>query len=83
MRARPKISNALRAADLMRAGSLLMQMHDGRALSWFLVPGGEVTARVAAELLARPDVQSNYDGLFPGISQTFRLKRPQGQSGAS
>jgi hypothetical protein len=40
---------------------------------WFIVPGGEVSEKVASELLNRPDVQPNNDGLFPGLSQTFRL----------
>jgi hypothetical protein len=48
-------------------------MHTHTGLCWFIVPGGEVSAAVAAELLKRPDVQPSGDGLFPGISQTFRL----------
>jgi hypothetical protein len=69
-----KTKTVLQAADLMRAGSTLMQMHSRNGLRWYLVPGGEVTERVAAELLARSDVQPSNDGLFPGISQTFRLR---------
>jgi hypothetical protein len=75
-----RISNTSHAADLMRSGSALVQMHDIAAvrLRWYIVPGGEITERIANELLARPDVQPSSDGLFPGISQTFRLraKRP-------
>jgi hypothetical protein len=73
---RRKITSALRAADLMRAGGVLMQMHERHGgLAWFIVPGGEVTTTVAEELLRRPDCQPNRDGLFPGISQTFKLGR--------
>jgi hypothetical protein len=61
------------AADSMRAGSVLTQMHTRTGLKLFLVPGGEVSERVAAEIIERPDVQPDGDGLFPGISQTFRL----------
>jgi hypothetical protein len=72
-----KITTASHAADLMRSGSTLVQMHDIAAvhLRWYLVPGGEIPSRIANELLARPDVQPSRDGLFPGISQTFRLRR--------
>lgn len=72
-----KRMTSARAADLMRAGSVLRQMHTRTGLKWFIVPGCEVTEKVAAELLERPDVQPSGDGLFPGISQTFRL----GQAG--
>jgi len=50
-------------------------MHTRTGLKWFLVPGGEVSEKVAVELIERPDVQPDGDGLFPGISQTFRLGR--------
>jgi hypothetical protein len=67
------INKAHRAADLMRRGGVLQQMHTRTGLKWFIVPGGEVTAAVAKELLGRADVQPSADGLFPGISQTFKL----------
>ena len=70
-----KISKVDRAADLMRTGSALVQMHNANGVGWYLVPGGEVLAKVASALLERPDVQPSNDGLFPGISQTFKLKR--------
>ena len=63
------------AADHMRTGSVLTKMHTRTGLKWFLVPGGEVSEKVAAELIERPYVQPDGDGLFPGISQTFRLGR--------
>jgi hypothetical protein len=68
-----KITNARKAADLMRLGGILARMNTSRGPCWFIVPGGEVSAKVATELLNRPDVQPNSDGLFPGLSQTFRL----------
>jgi hypothetical protein len=69
-----KINTVLQAADLMRAGGILTQMHSKAGLRWYIVPGGEITERIADGLLARPDVQPANDGLFPGISQTFRLR---------
>jgi hypothetical protein len=70
----PKIRTVLQAADLMRAGGTLQKMHGNSGLRWYVVPGGEITENVASALLARPDVQPANDGLFPGISQTFRLR---------
>jgi hypothetical protein len=71
---RKPVITTSRAADMLRSGSTLVQMHSKDCLRWYIVPGGEVTGRVANELLARPDVQPSNDGLFPGISQTFRLR---------
>jgi hypothetical protein len=64
-----------RAADLMRTGSALVRMHTRDGTAWFLVPGGEVSEKMARALIQRPDVQPMSDGLFPGISQTYRLGR--------
>jgi hypothetical protein len=66
---------ASQAADLMRAGSALRQMHTRHGIKFFLIPGGEVSDKVAAELIERPDVQPDADGLFPDTAQTFRLGR--------
>jgi len=71
---RAKTIKASRAADdLMRQGGILARTHTSTGLRWSTDSGGEVSAAVAAELLKRPDVQPNDDGLFPGLSQTFRL----------
>lgn len=73
-----KITSA-KAADMMRAGGTLQQMKTKHGPKWYIVPttrggdGGEITEEVAVELIERPDVQPGGDGLFPGISQTFRL----------
>ena len=62
------------ALDLMHEGSRLMQMNkSGDAQAWYLVPGGEVSAEIANEIMNRPDVRANEDGLFPGISQTRKM----------
>jgi|RhiMetdeSRZDD1v2_1073273.scaffolds.fasta_scaffold84704_3 hypothetical protein len=71
------------AESLMRVGHPLMQMHTPTGKSWFIVPGGEVSNADAKTLLERPDVQPNQDGLFPGISQTWKVRsiaRPLGEN---
>ena len=70
---RAGITKFFQAVDRMRKGGILMQMHTRIGLCWFIVPGGEVSPAVADKLLERSDVQPSEDGLFPGISQTFRL----------
>jgi hypothetical protein len=63
------------AVDLMRDGRRhLVQMHTVGGKKWFLVPGGEVKGEIAQALLARPDIQPSNDGLFPGISQTYKFR---------
>ena len=71
----PKVTERA-AVELMRAGRrCLVQMHTHRGVKWFLVPGGEIRNELAETLLARPDIQPSHDGLFPGISQTYRFRR--------
>jgi hypothetical protein len=62
------------ALELMREGRPLMKLHTVRGRRWFVVPGGEVSDRVAERILQRPDVQPHQDGLFPGCDQTFCLR---------
>jgi hypothetical protein len=63
------------AIELLRSGQrYLAQMHTRAGRKWFIVPGGEVDTKIAQELLARPDIQPANDGLFPGISQTFKFR---------
>lgn len=64
-----------KALDMMSTGSLLMQMNKpGDMPAWYLVPGGEIDEVVAKDLLKMENVKPNNDGLFPGISQTWRMK---------
>ncbi len=63
-----------KAVDLMHEGSLLMQMNkSGDAKAWYLVPGEEVSDDVAQAIQAMANVHANEDGLFPGISQTWKM----------
>jgi hypothetical protein len=50
-------------------------MHERDRIRWFVLPGGQVSDEVAARILKRPDVQPHHDGLFPGCSQIFQLKK--------
>jgi hypothetical protein len=59
-----KINDVRTAADLMRRGRPLVQMHKRNGVGWYMVPGGELTERVALTLFERPDVQPSGDGLF-------------------
>jgi hypothetical protein len=64
------------ALELLREGSLLMQMHySGDRTRWYVVPGGQIADNVAERILARKDVQPYDSGLFPNHPQTFRLAR--------
>lgn len=64
-----------KALDMMHEGSALMQMNkSGDSKAWYLVPGGEVSGDVAQAIIAMPNVHGNEDGLFPGISQTWKMK---------
>jgi len=64
-----------KALDLMHEGSLLVQMNKaGDAKAWYLVPGGEIDDVVAQDLIKLKNVHPNNDGLFPGISQTWKMK---------
>jgi hypothetical protein len=70
------------ALEYLREGSLLMRMHhSGDRLRWYIVAtercqgGGQIADAVAERILRRNDVQPHNDGLFPGCSQTYRMRR--------
>lgn len=64
-----------KAVDLMNTGSLLMQMNKpGDAKAWYLVPGGEIPDDIAQSLINMANVHPGNDGLFPGMSQTWKMK---------
>jgi hypothetical protein len=66
----------LRVKDRMREGAHLMQMHTPYGKKWYVVPGREVDDEIAKRIISEPDVVSSHDGLFPGISQTYKIGRP-------
>jgi hypothetical protein len=64
-----------KCVDLLGRGSRLVNMtkpEGGRG--WYLVPGREITEDVAQKLIARPDVFAEGDALFPGMTQTHRMR---------
>jgi hypothetical protein len=63
------------ALKLMREGRPLIRLHSVNGLRWYVVPGGQVADVVAARILRRRDVQPGRNGLFPGVSQTFWLRK--------
>lgn len=75
MKKKQSLTNLQRVLDEMRFdGGTLLQMHTKSGLAWFLVPGGEVAPSIVPKILEHPNIQPSHDGLFPGISQTFKWK---------
>jgi hypothetical protein len=75
-RSTKKITTAAAVGLMRKDRRCLAQMHTGSGLKWFIVPDGEVTDKVAKALLEHPRIQPANDGLFPGISQTYRFVSP-------
>jgi hypothetical protein len=65
---------ASKAFDRMRTGSRLVHMHARGGHNWFVVPGGAVTDDVATKIRSHTSVVAQEDGLFPGLSQTWRMR---------
>jgi hypothetical protein len=63
-----------RAIDiLLHRDGRLVEMHSGCGREWFILPGGgRVKPTDAFKIVGRPDIIGNEDGLFPGVSQTWR-----------
>lgn len=52
---------------------ILMHSNQDELDTYYVVPGGPVTTKDAAEIISRPDVHPAKDGLFPGCDQSWRL----------
>jgi hypothetical protein len=63
----------LRVKDRMRDGASLMQMNTAQGKRWYVVPGREVDEEIARRVIAEANVFPSQDGLFPGISQTYKI----------
>jgi len=70
-----------KAMDRMRTGSRLVHMHARGGRNWFVMPGGAVTDEVATKIRSHPRVVASEDGLFPGLSQTWRMQSFVGSDG--
>ena len=68
-----------KALDALRKGSVLLCMNENspEGYSWFVIPGGRVRVEDVDVILKHPKLEARKDGLFPGISQTYRM-RPSG-----
>jgi hypothetical protein len=67
-----------RAIEAMRKpDTRLVCMNSGKAIggvAYYVVPGGAVDQVVADKIMAHPLVRAGHDGLWPGISQTWRME---------
>jgi hypothetical protein len=73
-----------KAMTLLSQGAVMMRMHDNTAnggMAYYIIPqgrqrglGGRVYDDGAEKLLGLPRMQPSEDGLFPGVSQTFKLR---------
>lgn len=73
-----KMIAANRAADVLRKPDRrLMKMHTNtpEGSQWFIVPDGQVSEATAKELIKRADVIACEDGLFKGVSQSWKIGR--------
>jgi hypothetical protein len=68
---------SLRQAEmkLRKPDSYLMKLNTVSGAKYFVVPGGPVSDATARAILARPDIESRDNGLFPGVEQSWRIKR--------
>ena len=64
-----------RAIDLMRLPETrLVQTHSERGTVFYVVPGGYVEPATAQKIISHPQVRASEDGMWPGMSQTWRLR---------
>jgi hypothetical protein len=59
--------------DLMRRGSTLIQTNSQTGGVFYLAPGGYVEPDTAAKIIKHPQVVAGEDGMWKGMSQTWRL----------
>jgi hypothetical protein len=69
------ITSLHRAMDLMRRpGSHLIQTN-GRYTQWYIAPhGARVDFGIAKQIVAHPQIRGDEDCLWPGLSQTWRMR---------
>jgi hypothetical protein len=64
------------AMNLMRRpGAHMIQANHMRQSHCYIVPkGGRVDPKVAAQIKVHPQVKGDEDGMWPGLSQTWRMR---------
>jgi hypothetical protein len=70
------IDDIHRAMSFMRRpGAHLLRTNGGRWTGWYIAPdGGRVDPSVAQKIIEHPQVVGAEDSLWPGLSQTWRVK---------
>jgi hypothetical protein len=70
------IDDLFRAMTLMRRRDAhLIQVNGKRGPEWWIAPnGGRVDPRTAEQIRAHSQVKGDEDGLWPGLSQTWRMR---------
>jgi hypothetical protein len=66
----PKAIAYTKALDMMRKPEVRM-IKTGDV--FYVVPGGYVEPKTAEKLMQHPQVRAAEDGLWPGMSQTWRI----------
>jgi hypothetical protein len=65
----------MRAIKLMQEGQCLVKLNRRHGVKWLLADG-EISSATAEKILTRPDIEALGDGLFIGLSQSYRLTGP-------
>jgi len=74
LKKKPKALGLRRALDLMRRhGTRMIAQNINGEFVHYVVPGGYVEPDTAQKIKEHPMVFGGYDGLFPGMHQTWRM----------
>jgi len=69
------ITSLHKAMDLMRRPGAHLIQTNGRYPQWFIAPDGDrVDPEIAKRIVADPQVRGDEDCLWPGLSQTWRVR---------
>ena len=70
-----RASRFQKAMDLMRRpGARLIKTHTSNGgCSHYIAPGGYIEPEVAEQIKKHPLVRAGEDGMWPGLSQTWRI----------
>jgi hypothetical protein len=69
------IDDLHKAMDMLRRpDARLVQTNGPRAPQWWIVPGDRVDNKIAEKIKSHPQVVGAEDGMFPGHSQTWRMR---------
>jgi hypothetical protein len=69
-----KLNNAMNALRQVDA-RMVQTNHHGKCDFWILPHGGRVDPAVARQVMDHPQVAGQKDALFPGMNQTWKLRR--------